>query len=415
MIDKGERGGFRGRRGGREGRKSRAGIVMTVLQVAVIAILVFSVVQQNQTGTMLQRLLGEAEGVVHDIYDDTAVVEAYHSGDASKLNEKDQFVLETASGIIDDIIEADMTPYEKEKAVYDWQWAWVHYSDEDLNPITGSSDNYTPYGVLTGHDAICVGNATTFRLFMDMLDVPCMIIHSTEQGEHAWDLVQLDDEWYHVDVTFDNGNYAPSYSYFNVPDSVKDDGSWPWDHEEIPAATGTKYCYMLTNAVECEDMYDIPMVLKEGVEKNETMITVTLKNREGFSRSVADYVANNFGSVLNPNGYMYFSDALSLGGKTVYLFINNVVSEDAKDQQDIYDRFQEILAKMQEEMQAGKGDSNGGDDPVGGPAVDPLPTDAPTASGSVHVTPLGPDASVTGADVTVEDLDPDAVIEKPMG
>ena len=76
---------------------------------------------------------------------------------------------------------------------------------------------------------------------MDMLDIPCEIIHSTSEGEHAWNVVQLDGDWYHCDVTFDGGSGEhPGYSMFNVPDSIKDDGSYPWDHNEIPAADGTK-------------------------------------------------------------------------------------------------------------------------------------------------------------------------------
>ena len=99
---------------------------------------------------------------------------------------------------------------------------------EPFNPIVaGGSETHTPYGVLRSHNAICVGNATTFKLFMDALDIPCKIIHSTQNGEHAWDVVQLDGEWYHVDVTFDGGvSGEPGYNYFNMPDSVKDNGSY---------------------------------------------------------------------------------------------------------------------------------------------------------------------------------------------
>ena len=42
-------------------------------------------------------------------------------------------------------------------------------------------------------------------VIMGALDIPCKIIHSTENGEHAWNIVQLNGEWYHVDVTFDGG------------------------------------------------------------------------------------------------------------------------------------------------------------------------------------------------------------------
>ena len=33
--------------------------------------------------------------------------------------------------------------------------------------------------------------------------------------------MKIDGKWYHLDVTFDGGNEAPDYAYFNVPDTAK--------------------------------------------------------------------------------------------------------------------------------------------------------------------------------------------------
>ena len=286
----------------------------------LIVLLIMGVFAQNSGMiSKMNKLLGESETAVHEIYDDSAVIKAYKSGDTSKLDEKDLFVHDKMSEIIDEIITEDMTDYEKEKAVYDWQVAWTGYNDQSLNPIVaGANETHTPYGVLRSHSAICVGNATTFKLFMDALNIPCKIIHSTQSGEHAWDVVQLDGEWYHVDVMFDGGtNGQPGYTYFNVPDSVKDNGSYPWDHNEIPAANGTKYCYMLTNAVTLDDMYGIPAELKKAIDDGSTMATFILKDRTGFNRQVADYIASAF--QIN-DGYVGYGDTYSLDGKTVYKF-----------------------------------------------------------------------------------------------
>ena len=147
-----------------------------------------------------------SKGEIHEIYDDTAVVEAYKSGTTEGLNEQDKYVLEQAKKVIDENITDGMSDYEKEKAIYDWQMAYTAYNDNSLAPIaSGGQYSHLPYGVFKYHQAICVGHATTFKLLMDMLDIECQIIHSTEEGEHAWDLVKLDDEWYHCDVTFDGG------------------------------------------------------------------------------------------------------------------------------------------------------------------------------------------------------------------
>ena len=236
MIDKGEKISFAERKRmvrahladwKRETRAKCKGKGGLALQILILVLIVGMFAQSSGMIQKMNKLLGESQTQAHEIYDDSAVIEAYKTGNTDKLNAKDLFVYDKLVEVIGEIITDDMTDYEKEKAIYDWQVQWISYNNDNLNPITdGQSETHTPYGVFRTHNAICVGNTTTFKLFMDALGIPCKIIHSTENGEHAWDVVQLDGDWYHVDVTFDgSANGVPSYSYFNVPDSMKDDGS----------------------------------------------------------------------------------------------------------------------------------------------------------------------------------------------
>ena len=39
---------------------------------------------------------------------------------------------------------------------------------------------------------------------MQMLDIPCMVVHNTERY-HSWNLVQIEGNWYHVDIYSDQG------------------------------------------------------------------------------------------------------------------------------------------------------------------------------------------------------------------
>ena len=72
-------------------------------------------------GFDIEGAMGTMTGEVHPIYDDTAVVEAYKTGDSSKLtDDKDKFILEEATKAIKENIKDKMTDYEKEKAIYDY-------------------------------------------------------------------------------------------------------------------------------------------------------------------------------------------------------------------------------------------------------------------------------------------------------
>ena len=329
MIDKGEKISFAERKRmakahfadfRRETKARCKGKGGLALQLLIIVLIVGVLAQSSGMIQKMNKLLGESETRVHEIYDDTAVIEAYKTGNTDKLNAKDLFVYDKLTKVIDEVITEDMSDYEKEKAIYDWQVKWISYNSDNLNPIIdGQNETHTPYGVFRTHNAICVGNATTFKLFMDALGIPCKIIHSTQNGEHAWNVTQLDGDWYHVDVTFDGSyNGVPGYSYFNVPDSIKDDGSWPWDRNQIPAANGTKYCYLYTNAVVVDDFYEIPAVLRDKIEEKTRVASFILKNNQGFIRDVANYIANG---MMVENGYLYFDDAYSLNGQVVYKFM----------------------------------------------------------------------------------------------
>lgn len=268
----------------------------------------------------MNKILSDNEGTVHEVYDDTKVIEAYKKDSKDGLDEEEAFLYDTLKETIPEIIKDGMTDYEKEKAAYDWVFGLTHFNEDSLNPMNGGNSNqecYKPYDVIKNHSAICVGNATTFKLMMDALEIPCKIIHSTQSGEHAWDVVQLDDEWYHVDVTFDGGDNEPNYSNFNVPDSMKDDGTWPYDHEEIPACKGTKYCYLFMNAKEAKDMYGIPGAIAKARDAKEANCAIILKDTKGLTGNIAQYIAN---SIVVPNGEVSYTGVYSVEGKTVLVY-----------------------------------------------------------------------------------------------
>lgn len=266
---------------------------------------------------LVEEMMGDYMDI-HEIYDDTAVVEAYKSGDSSALSEEDLYVLNKATEIIDEIITDDMTDYEKELAVYNWQVKYVSYDEDAFAAIPDDIENYyyKPYGVLRYHTAICVGNATTFKLFMDLLGIDCKIIHSTEEGEHAWNMVCLDDEWYHVDVTFDSGmDGVPGYDYFNVPDSFKENEGYPWDRSEFPEANSLKYTYIVKNAVEFENIDEVPQLIKDAIDNKQE--SIILKNDEATYQ--VEKIVDSISERLDDSTWIYMSNMVETEEGCIYM------------------------------------------------------------------------------------------------
>ena len=206
----------------------------------------------------------------YNITSTTHISDAYKAkknGDdskASELNDRDKETLEMAEKIIDDIIKDDMTDYEKELAVYEWLTMYTTQDKGMLLPvIRNDQEADNPYGVLKYKSAVCVGYATTFRLFMQMLDIECMVVHNTEKY-HSWDLVKLDGEWYHTDVYSDAGD--KTYRNFNMSDS---DCGQSWDRSFFPAATGTKYNYKYQSSKPIKDIYSLPKTVKKMLDEKK--------------------------------------------------------------------------------------------------------------------------------------------------
>ena len=199
------------------------------------------------------------------------ISDAYRSGSDAGLSAKDKETLEMASAVLEEIITEDMTPYEKEKAVYDWMTTELTYDTGVLQVIPQTSEDCdNPYGVLKYHNAVCVGYATTFRLFLQMLDIECMVVHNTELY-HSWNLVKLDDDWYHVDIYSDQG--AASYANFNMSDEMASQGH-EWDRDFFPAATGLTYNYAIQNKEGIEDIYQIPARLRQALEEQQGLVAL---------------------------------------------------------------------------------------------------------------------------------------------
>ncbi len=66
---------------------------------------------------------------------------------------------------------------------------------------------YTSYGAFVNHNVVCQGYALAFKVLMDRAGIPCCYVKSDAMN-HAWNMVQLDGNWYHVDVTWDDPSYV---------------------------------------------------------------------------------------------------------------------------------------------------------------------------------------------------------------
>lgn len=97
------------------------------------------------------------------------------------------------------------TNFEKIMYVHDWIVDNVEY-DESLS----RSNRSNVYGALVERNITCQGYAKAFKYILDSLSVPCIVVKgdaTNSQGateKHVWNYVQINQDWYAVDVTWDD-------------------------------------------------------------------------------------------------------------------------------------------------------------------------------------------------------------------
>ncbi len=95
--------------------------------------------------------------------------------------------------------------YDKVKYVHDYIVDLMSYDQ------TEKINNANVYGALIEKTCVCEGYAESFKLILDRLNIPCVIIYGDgidSRGRteaHAWNYVKMEDgNWYGVDATWDD-------------------------------------------------------------------------------------------------------------------------------------------------------------------------------------------------------------------
>lgn len=138
-----------------------------------------------------------------------------------------------AQKIVGSIINANMSEYERVKAIHDWIVINVQYDYAGLSNNTLPATAYNADGALCYKSAVCQGYAEAFQLLCAKAGVQAYMMYG-ESGNsvdgwdtHAWNVVRIDGEWYQIDCTWDDplvngvvvtGSSNLTYTYFLLTD-----------------------------------------------------------------------------------------------------------------------------------------------------------------------------------------------------
>ena len=155
-------------------------------------------------------------------YPGTAILHAIETETEDDLDERLQETLESAQELADACLVED-DPLETARAIHDALCERIVYTDDEE-----TDEDDTAIGALLNGEANCDGYSDAFYLVGTLAGLEIRYQHGDslvkawgqislgDTVTHMWNLLLLDDSWRMVDVTWDDGDEEPDYTWFNL-------------------------------------------------------------------------------------------------------------------------------------------------------------------------------------------------------
>lgn len=194
-----------------------------------------------------------------------------------------------ANDIIKNIIKPVMSDYEKVLAVHDYVIKSSRYDRLNAAADTVPAEEHEAYGVLVKGIGVCDSYAKAVKLLLEKADVQSIIVEGSKVGDslqslggpdHAWNIVKLDGEYYHVDATWDDAaeerdSIELLYHHLNLNDEEMQK-THVWDKSKYPACTGTKYNYFEYNNLIADNQTEALSMMVKAISNREKKLLVKI-------------------------------------------------------------------------------------------------------------------------------------------
>lgn len=218
---------------------------------------------------------------------------------------------------------ADMTELQKEKYVYDFIFNNCVYNETDI--MSGSA-----YGALIKQKGRCEAICKSFMWCMRELGIECMCVSGEQNwnteslySSHSWNIVKINGEYYHLDITVDcipvedGYKYPPNYGFFNVNDSFVSKGRTIYDlftSLGVPKCNSLKDNYHIMNGLyvngKTDAEEDFNNILSKHFDNGFYNISIKFKRTSDFELMVENcdnWIVNFLNSVsTEPYDYHYY-------------------------------------------------------------------------------------------------------------
>ncbi len=182
-------------------------------------------------------------------------------------------------------------------------------------------EHQSAYGALIQGTAVCAGYTRAYQLLMQRAGIPTWYVTGTSispSGQvvrHAWNLVQLDGDWYYTDVTWDDQTNYTFYAYLNnTTAQFTEDHTFGNYKEYLPTATATANNYFVRNNLQRQvlDVKDVANIIKN----NSPARVYVTGDKAAFIEAYGFYLWDICEALNSPAGTISYGQA-SLGREVI--------------------------------------------------------------------------------------------------
>lgn len=227
-------------------------------------------------------------------------------------------ILNTVNGKIaeiDSLITEDMSDLQKALAIHDYFVYRFEYDYDNYMNGTIPAESYQCIGLLLNGTGVCQAYALAYEYFMERVGVECYYTGSSAMN-HAWNIINIDGQYYHVDCTWDDPVYdrfgQVSHEHFLVSDEAMQNSRehYGWDRTDL-VCDDTQYDNAYWTEIDSQ-------IIQDG-EREYYLKGSSLYCREGSSEEAIAYLGtwpvwqgsgwwtSAFSGLFYRNGYLYFN------------------------------------------------------------------------------------------------------------
>ena len=188
--------------------------------------------------------------------------------------------------------------------IYNFLQENARYDENEFKAILSGTSNsvvsHNAYGALINRVAVCDGFSSAFALLAQKLGFECMLVtgHSAYSSglfsDHAWNIVKVQDRFYHLDVTWDARKYDEfgeySYDYFTLKDEeISNDHNW--DKKSVPVCSYNNFSYYVRNGLYVDNSEKLNQVIKAYANKQTNVFRMKLSRNISLPSNAGEYLA----------------------------------------------------------------------------------------------------------------------------